>query len=175
MVHGHGFDWLLSRDNLSREHGRISMHLPNVYVHRGALFPTFCILVFGEIKFYRNQLLSIVSPSSVDRLKSFLRNDQRFVVGERHLRFSYSSSSLFLKIIPAIFLNFKFPKGEDWKEKYSIGENVLCALLHGSQRSRHQRVVDVVSCVPFAGGGGGWQRRKKKRLPSRILARGYRR
>lgn len=83
MVHGHGFDWLLSRDNLSREHGRISMHLPNVYVHRGALFPTFCILVFGEIKFYRNQLLSIVSPSSVDRLKSFLRNDQRFVVGER--------------------------------------------------------------------------------------------
>lgn len=83
MVHGHGFDWLLSRDNLSREHGRISMHLPNVYVHRGALFPTFCILVFGEIKFYRNQLLSIVSPSSVDRLKSFLRNDQRLVVGER--------------------------------------------------------------------------------------------
>lgn len=93
------------------------MHLPNVYLHRGALFPTFCILVFGEIKFYRNQLLSIVSPSSVDRLKSFLRNDQRFVVGERHLRFSYSSSSLFLKIIPAIFLNFKFPKGEELERK----------------------------------------------------------
>lgn len=129
------------------------MYLSNVYVHQGS-FPTFCILVFDEIKFYRNE--SYFPSYFIYRsIEIFLKNDQRFVVGERYLKFEDSHnfffsrlpSFLLLKII--IFLNFKFSKGEGSKEKYSIGENVLQPLLsllpHRSQRSRHQRVVDVVS------------------------------
>lgn len=119
------------------------MHLPNL--HRGALFPTFCILVFGEIKFYRNQLLSIVSPSSVDRLKSFLRNDQRFVVGERHLRFSYSSSSLFLKIIPAILSQFQISqRGRTGKKSIRLAK-MLCAPSSTGHKGRDTRGLSTWS------------------------------
>lgn len=143
------------------------MYLSNVYVNQGS-FPTFCILVFDEIKFYRNE--SYFPSYFIYRsIEIFLKNDQRFVVGERYLKFEDSHnfffsrlpSFLFLKII--IFLNFKFSKGEGSKEKYSIGENVLQppVLLSPSLPPQVTKVATPEGCrrglllVPFAGGGGG--------------------
>lgn len=143
------------------------MYLSNVYVHQGS-FPTFCILVFDEIKFYRNE--SYFPSYFIYRsIEIFLKNDQRFVVRERYLKFEDSHnfffsrlpSFLFLKII--IFLNFKFSKGEGSKEKYSIGENVLQppVLLSPPPPPQVTKVATPEGCrrglllVPFAGGGGG--------------------
>lgn len=64
MVHGHGFDRLLSGDNLSREHGRISMYLSNVYVRiKGVLsLPFFFAFSFSTVKLnFKRKRITLIS------------------------------------------------------------------------------------------------------------------
>lgn len=139
------------------------MYLSNVYVHQGS-FPTFCILVFDEIKFYRNE--SYFPSYFIYRsIEIFLKNDQRFVVRERYLKFEDSHILLlttsFLPFLKNNYLSqFQiFQRGGverkvfDWRKCSPTPplppppQVTKVATPEGCRRG--------LLLVPFAGGGGG--------------------